>query len=73
MQIEVPNQQSGLLRHSLGYFNKDMMMSTPFRNRADVKCHNESQFSICEQHGKEKDSLLDPLVVENYVQRIPFG
>ena len=62
-----------LFDKALGRFNDGVKMPIPFKSDADLKRLKLPPFSLSLQYRKAADDILDPLVVQGRVKKVPLG
>lgn len=62
-----------LFRDELGKFNDGIEMPIPFRNESDVGGLKQQPYNLSMRDRKAMDEVLDPLVQQGRVQKVPLG
>ena len=73
-QIEkVLEKHKSLFRSSLGKFNDSIEILIPFKDESDVSSLKQNPFNLSQRDRKAIDSILDPLVEQGRIEKVPLG
>ena len=70
---KVLERHQTLFRPGLGRFNDGIEMPIPFRDESDIAGLKQNPFNLSQRDRRAVDSILDPLVEQGCVEKVPLG
>ena len=70
---KVIEKHQGLFRPGLGRFNDGIEMPIPFKDETDFAGLKQNPFNLSQRDRKAMDSILDPLVEQGRIEKVPLG
>ena len=70
---KVIERHQGLFRPGLGRFNDGIEMPIPFKDETDFSGLKQNPFNLSQRDRKAMDSILDPLVEQGRIEKVPLG
>jgi hypothetical protein len=71
--LEILRKHSRLFRKELGMFNDGIEMPIRLLDEADLKGLKQAPYRLSVRDKKGMDSILDPLIDQGQVERVPLG
>ena len=70
---KVIEKHQHLFRPGLGRFNDHIKMRIPFKDKSDFSGLKQNPFNLSQRDRKAIDSILDPLVEQGRIEKVPLG
>ena len=70
---QVIARHAELFRPGLGMFNDNIRMPIPFRDETDIMALKQNPYNMSRRDRTEMDKILDPLVEDGRIAKIPLG